>query len=110
MWRTDRLRGALTHAFALDSGAEFSEQERDLVERLAGLVVRRRMATPAIMALEGARPLSFIGSQALAFFGPILRAAFSADDYDRLVHLLERRHSLDLIIETIQRQEDEYRG
>ncbi len=54
-----------------------------------------------------ARPVSFIGSQVVAFFGPLLSMVFSGQDKDRMIQLLERRHSLDLLIDTIQRQEDE---
>lgn len=107
MWQTERLRAQLAHAFAIDSGEEFTDEEKALIERLASLVVQRGLTTPAVMALESARPLSFIGSQVLAFFGPILSVAFSDQDKDRLIHLLERRHSLDLMIDTLQRQEDE---
>lgn len=110
MSRTERLRAALAYAFALDSGADFTDEERALVERLSRLVVRRRLAAPALMALESVRPLSFIGSQVLAFFGPLLNVAFSKSEIDLLVRLLERRHSLDLVIDTIHRQEDENLG
>ena len=110
MSRTERLRAALAYAFAVDSGTDFTDEERALVERLSRLVVRRRLAAPAVMALESARPLSFIGSQVLAFFGPLLSVAFSKSEIDLLVRLLERRHSLDLVIDTIHRQEDERLG
>ena len=110
MSRVDRWRTVLAHAFALDSGEEFTDEERALVERLARLVVQRNLTAPALMALESARPLAFIGSQILAFFGPLLSAAFTRQDSDRLIGLLERRHSLDLVIDTIHRQEDERLG
>ena len=80
------------------------------MERLARLVVRRRMSAPALMALESTRPLSFIGSQVLAFAGPMLKLAFSPAEYDRLQGLLERRRSIDWIIEAIAEREDRRRG
>lgn len=107
MWHTEGIRQKLAHAFAVDSGADFTDEETALVERLAGFVVQRRMTAPAVMALESARPVSFIGSQVVAFFGPLLSMVFSDQDKDRMIQLLERRHSLDLLIDTIQRQEDE---
>ncbi|HCL29273.1 MAG TPA: hypothetical protein DIC52_12655 [Candidatus Latescibacteria bacterium] len=107
MFLTEGVRSAFANAFALDSGVDFTDEERALVDRLARLVVQRRLTAPAVMALESARPLSFIGSQILVFFGPLLNVAFSKSDTDRLVHLLERRHSLDLVIDTIHRQEEE---
>ena len=106
----ERLRRGWAHAFALDSGEPLSEEERALIERLARLVVRRRMAAPALMALESTRPLSFMGSQVLAFAGPMLKLAFSPTEYDRLQGLLERRRSIDWIIEAITEGEDRRRG
>tara|TARA_Y100000758_G_scaffold215886_1_gene155211 strand:- start:408 stop:740 length:333 start_codon:yes stop_codon:yes gene_type:complete len=110
MSRIERLRATFAYAFAVDSGVDFTDQERAIVERLSRIVVRRRLAAPALMALESARPLSFIGSQFLAFFGPLLNMAFSKSETDLLIRLLERRHSLDLVIDTINRQEDERIG
>ena len=110
MSRLERLRRGWAHAFALDSGEPLSDEEQALVDRLAGLVVRRRMTAPALMALESARPLSFVGSQVLAFAGPMLKLAFSPAEYDRLQGLLERRRSIDWIIEAITEGEDRRRG
>lgn len=107
MLRTDRLRAAWAHAFAVDPATEISEDERVLADRLARIVVNRRMATPAVMALESARPLSFIGSQVLVFFQPLLNVAFRQEDTDRLVRLLERRDGIDLVLDRIQQLEDE---
>jgi hypothetical protein len=36
--------------------------------------------------------------------------AFSKSETDLLIRLLERRHSLDLVVDTINRQEDERIG
>jgi len=110
MSRLDRLRRGLSHAFAVEDQVEFSDQERALVDRLADFVVRRRMTAPALMALESARPLNFIGSQVLAFFGPLLSLVFPPEDCDRFVQLLEKRQCVDLVIETITQRENELRG
>ncbi len=78
-----------------------------LVERLAHLVGRWGLATPAIFFLEANKPLSFIGSQALLllqpmtelFMAPELTADLAAlfADRDRLETLISRlgisRHS-----------------
>lgn len=107
MSRIERARQAWAHAFAVQTDGEFSDDEVELIERLASLVVSRRMTAPAVMALESARPLSFIGSQALAFFQPMLSVAFGRADMDRLISIFERRDGVDLLLETIQRQEDD---
>ncbi len=110
MSRLDRLREGLSHAFAVDDDVEFSDGERALVDKLAQFVVRRRMTAPALMALESARPLNFIGSQVLTFFQPLLSLVFNPEDCDRFVALLEKRQSVDLVIDTITQRENERRG
>jgi len=110
MSRLDRLRQGLSHAFAVEGTVEFSDEERALAERLAEFVVRRRMTAPALMALESSRPLNFIGSQVLAFFQPLLTLVFNPEDCDRFVKLLEKRQSVDLVIDTITQRENERRG
>ncbi|MFH1569432.1 MAG: hypothetical protein ABIL09_15660 [Gemmatimonadota bacterium] len=107
MSRLERFRAGLANAFAVEAGEDFSEQERALADRLARLVVRRRLTAPALMVLESSRPLNFIGSQALAFFGPLLHAVFAPGEYECFTRLLEKRRSIDLIIDTITERENE---
>jgi hypothetical protein len=85
---------------------ELSPEEREMVERLAGFVVRRRMSGPALMVLESGRPLNFVGSQVLVFLAPFAKLVFSPLEYDRFVSLLEKRQGIDLLIEAIGRRED----
>ena len=71
-----------------------------LVERLAHLIGRWRLATPAVLFLEANKPLSFIGSQTLLMLQPMtdlfmaheltadLAALFA--DRDRLETLISR--------------------
>lgn len=96
---------SLRHAFGLESGEAFTQEEIALLERLAKAVVRRRMATPAILFLESLIPLSYIGSQVMHFIRPFMTFLFSQEEYDRLSHLLERRSTLEHLIETIRRLE-----
>ena len=106
-WRVARLKEWLHHAFAIEDPAiEPAPEERELVERLAELVVRRRMTTPALMLLESGRPLNFIGSQILAFLGPFAKMVFSPVEYDRFVELLEKRRSIDLLVDAITQREN----
>ena len=92
-----------SHAFEVepDTG-EFTDEARELIDRLASFVVRRGMVTPALLVLESGRPLNFVGSQMLAFLAPFLTFVFSPPEYDRFVLLLEKRKSIDLIIEAIE--------
>ena len=52
---------------------ELSVDQRDLlIDRLAQKVSRWGLTAPAILFLEANKPFSFIGSQALLFFQPLL--------------------------------------
>jgi hypothetical protein len=70
------------------------------------MTVRHRMTVPAILFLESVKPLSFLSSQALYFFEPMVRAFFSLPDYDRVAALLERRESLESLLVRIEAKEE----
>ena len=111
MSAAERFKAWAAHAFAVDDAREgsFDDEERHLVCRLADFVVERRMTTPALMLLESGRPLNFVGSQLLAFMSPFVTMVFASNEYDRFVRLLEKRQSVDLLIETIERSEKNHR-
>ncbi|MBZ0270997.1 hypothetical protein K8I61_03105 [bacterium] len=99
----DKLR----HAFAIDPKADatFSDEERALCRRVADKVVARGMGVPALLFLESARPLNFLGSQALAFFEPIVKGFFDFESYTRFRVILERRGSVELLLEALEAAE-----
>ena len=49
------------------------DADQALLDRVAVWICDRRMETPAVLFLETARPLSFVGSQAMHFFDPLVR-------------------------------------
>jgi len=63
------------------------------------------MSVPAIFFLESVKPLSFIGSQAMVFFEPFVRALFSVPEYDRFATLMERRENLEALLVRIEEQD-----
>lgn len=63
------------------------------------------MAVPAIFFLESMKPLSFLGSQAMVFFEPFVRALFSVPEYDRFASLMERRENLEALLVKIEQQD-----
>lgn len=81
---------------------ETSARMDALVDRLATEIVRRRLAVPAIVVLESARPLTFVGNQALVFMEPLVRAFLAAPDYDLFVKLLEDRDRVEALIAAIE--------
>ena len=103
-----RLAAWLAHAFAVEApDAPFEDGERQLAERLAAFVVRRRMTSAALLALETSRPLGFLGSQFLVFLAPFATLLFSSKEYEELTRLLERRNGMDLIVDMIVERENE---
>jgi len=111
-WRNARFarwKQGLRHAFALEEPDEvFSEEDRVLLNKVAGFVVKRGMTVPAVLFLESMRPLNFVGSQVMVFFQPILASFFSTKEYDHLARILERRNSIDRLIEEIEREEQNH--
>jgi len=99
----DRVRAELSHAFSTRSEAEtFTTEDLALLQRIADAVVQRRMAAPAVVFLESLGPMSFLGSQALHFFAPIIELAFSAHEVSQVAALLERRDTTVRLIALIE--------
>jgi hypothetical protein len=98
-----RVRAGLSHAFSTRSAAEtFTIEDLALLQRIADAVVQRRMAAPAVVFLESLGPMSFLGSQALHFFAPIIELAFSAHEVSQVASLLERRDTTVRLIALIE--------
>lgn len=93
----------LQQAFSLERYEEpLTDQERRLLEKIAAAVVRRRLETPALFVLESAKPLNYLGSQAMAFFEPVVRGLFAATDYGRVRRILERRQSVEWLLQEME--------
>lgn len=64
------------------------------------------MTVPAILFLESVKPLSFVGSQALYFFEPIVRALFTVPEYERFAALMERRENIEVLLVKIEERDE----
>ncbi len=87
----------------VDPNDKISEHEHQALHRLAAKVIEWKMAVPAIMFLESIKPLNWIGSQAMVFFEPFVHAMFSFKDYDVLQKTLEKRESVEVLIQKIEK-------
>jgi len=98
------LIGWLKHAFAVDPPGvpEPDEVEREAIERLVRQIVRRGLATPALILLECSHPLNFLASQLLVFAGPMAELLFNRERYRALTRFLERRGSVEYICRRIE--------
>ncbi len=64
------------------------------------------MTVPAILLLESVKPLSFIGSQVLYFFEPMVRALFTIPEYERFAAMMERRENIEALLVRIEAKDD----
>jgi hypothetical protein len=95
----DRPVHWLKHAFAVDpqGAAEPNDDQRLIVDQLCAEVVRRRMTTPALLALEMGRPLNYVSAQLLHFFQPFLAIVADTAAYEQFASFLEQRGSAEYI-------------
>jgi len=107
--RLIRFKESLAHAFAVESlETEIQAEEMVVAKKVATFLVRRRLTAPAIMLLETGRPLNFIGSQFLTFLSPFVSIIFTgADNFNQFTRFLEKRKSIDCLIDQIVAQEDQ---
>ena len=113
MPRTGHQRLAwLKHAFAVDAPgpAHPNEAQARIVERVCREIVRRRFATPAMMALEMARPLNHLSAQVLTFFQPFVAIVGDSAAYEQFTSFLEQRGSVDYIGARIEALDAENSG
>jgi hypothetical protein len=81
---------------------DLTPEEGELLDRIAARIVRHGLETPAIFFLESVRPLNFVASQAMVFFGPLATAILPPADYQRLAKILERRESIEALLVRIE--------
>jgi len=49
------------------------------------------------------KPLNFVSSQAMIFFGPIISAFVKTDGYYKAAEIFENHHSVEFLIQEIER-------
>lgn len=104
-----KLKLYLEHAFKIDDGsASITEEEKALIEKLSKFVVKKHMSIPAVMFLESVKPLNYVGSSILTFFKPTMGAILSKFEYENLRVLLEKRCSIELLIKSIENNENSF--
>lgn len=84
------------------AGFRPSDEQRRVADRICRELVRRRLATPALMFLEMSRPLNFLGSQLLHFLSPMLSGLTQSHGHRHLAAFLEHRGSVDYLCRRIE--------
>ena len=79
--------------------------EQEIIQSFAKKIFDRGMTVPAIFFLEMVRYASFIGSQMLVFFGPVITTFIQSEPYYRLAELLEDRKNVELLITELEKLE-----
>jgi hypothetical protein len=97
------------HAFAIDppGPAEPDDDQRQIVDRLCGEVVRRHMTVPALAFLEMSRPLNSVAAAAMQFLSPLISAVVTGPEHKRFAEFLDHRGSIEYLcrrIEELERQ------
>ena len=82
--------------------SRFTPEDDALFAAVAARVVRMGLAVPAVFFLESVKPLSFLGSQAMIFFEPFVRAFFHLGQYERFARLMEERESVERLLQKIE--------
>ena len=90
----------------MSSELEITTEDRALLTRIATRIVALRLEVPALLTIEGARPLSLLAGQAMVFFEPIVGAFLRLPDYRRFAQLIERRETLEILMRLIEEHAD----
>ena len=80
-----------------------TKDDKAFLSKLARKIVELELVTPSIFFLEMVKPLNFIGSQTMVFFGPIISAFVKTDGYYRAAELFEEHSSVEFLICELER-------
>ena len=80
-----------------------TKDDKAFLSKLARKIVELKLVTPSIFFLELVKPLNFIGSQTMVFFGPIVSAFVKTDGYYRAAELFEEHSSVEFLICELER-------
>ena len=91
----------------IDDTLSISQSDRQDITTLAQKIITHGMAVPAIFFLEMVKYMSFIGSQLLVFFGPVITVFIQSESYYKITHLLEERKNIEFLMLEIERIESD---
>ena len=91
----------------MDNSITMSQSDRQLITDLAQKIDKHGMAVPSIFFLEMVKYMSFIGSQLMVFFGPVITVFIQSESYYKITHLLEERQNIEFLMLDIERIEFE---
>ena len=77
--------------------------EQNILSKFARRIVDKGMTVPALFFLESTKYVSFIGSQLMVFFGPILTSFVNSEKYYNFSELLEDKENVEFLLDEIER-------
>ena len=77
--------------------------EQNILSKFAHRIVDKGMTVPALFFLESTKYVSFIGSQMMVFFGPIVTSFINSEKYYNFSELLEDRNNIEYLLKEIER-------
>ena len=77
--------------------------EQNILSKFAHRIVDKGMTVPALFFLESTKYVSFIGSQMMFFFGPIITSFINSEKYYNFSELLEDRRNIEYLLNEIER-------
>ena len=83
------------------------DEQRELLEKIAMQVVKRRLTAPAILFLEMCKPLNFLGSQVLIALNPFVQAVFNTTEYQKFALIIEKDANVELLIRLMEELDGE---
>ena len=83
---------------------EIDEEERDrIIEKAAQEIVKRGLTAPALLFIEMAKPINFLGSQLLVAVDPFISSILSSGDYRKFSILMEDDENMERLLQAIER-------
>ena len=79
--------------------------EQNILSKFARRIVDKGMTVPALFFLESTKYVSFLGSQLMVFFGPIITVFVRGHQYYKIAELLEDRDNVEFLLTEIERLE-----
>ena len=99
----------LSKSGIVDLAKQMDTSGDPFVERVAHLIARWGLVTPAIVFLEANKPLSFVGSQALLMFQPITDSFVARELSMDLATLLADRDRLESLLARLETMKAEHK-
>lgn len=85
----------------------FTEEDDELITKVANKLVNMRLTVPAIFLLESSKPLAFLGGQLLVFLEPFIQTLFNFKQYQRFAFLMENRENWERLLRKMEDLEEE---